>query len=243
MFSADTGLLVRMRYEMSSKPGMNRAAFIRSLAAAGGACPLVAAVSRASQDGGFRLLDHPRRKRDFADKRSYKVIFIAHCMLNMNARMHQCSNVWSSAVHPIIDFCRQRDIGMMQMPCPEFLTVGLGRDRDDPEQDHLRQALEMPVSREIIRKLAEQMVFQMKEYDYQGYRIVAIIGNDGSPSCGVDLTHDLQNKPGPGTGIFIEELRDLLKAEGLDIPFKGNLDGEEEKTLAWLEETCRDMER
>jgi len=77
-------------------------------------------------------------------------------------------------------------------------------------------------------------VFQMKEYLFQGYKVLGVVGNDGSPSCGVAQTHDLQNKPGPGQGVYIEELRALMAKEGLTIPVIGNVDGQEEKTLAWL---------
>ncbi len=221
----------------NKKPGVDasikRGAFLRRITAAVGACPLLAAVAQADESG-FRLLGHPRIKRDFADKRSYKVLFVAHCMLNMNARMHQCANVWPDSVHPLVRFCMEHGVGMAQMPCPELMTVGLGRDRDEPQQDYLRQALEMEPSRVIMRRFAADTVFQMKEYLFQGYKVLGVVGNDGSPSCGVAQTHDLQNKPGPGQGVYIEELRALMAKEGLTIPVIGNVDGQEEKTLAWL---------
>ncbi|MCE5272576.1 2-thiouracil desulfurase family protein [bacterium] len=212
---------------------IRRGAFLRRIAAAAGACPLLAAVAEAEQSG-FRLLDQPKIKRDFADKRSYKVLFVAHCLLNMNARMHQCANFWPDSVHPIVAFCMEHGIGLVQMGCPETMTMGLGRDKDDPPQEYLRQALEMEPSRKIMRHLAAQTVYQMKEYRFQGFKVLGVIGSEGSPSCGVTTTHDLKNEPGQGQGVYIEELRAQMKEAGLDIPVLGNLDGEEEKTLAWL---------
>lgn len=217
---------------------IRRGAFLRRVAAAAGACPLLAAVAQA-EESGFRLLDKPKIKRDFADKRSYKVLFVAHCQLNMNARMHQCANFWPDSVHPLVAFCLEHGIGLAQMGCPEMMTVGLGRDKDDPPQDYLRQALESRPAREIIRALAAQTVYQMKEYRFQGFKVLGVIGSEGSPSCGVTTTHDLKNEPGAGQGVYIEELRAQMKAAGLDIPVIGNLDGEEEKTLAWLEEIAQ----
>jgi predicted secreted protein len=213
---------------------IGRGAFLRKVSAAVAACPLLAAMARADENG-FRLLDHPHIKRDFADKRSYKVLFLAHCQLNMNARMHQCANFWPDSVHPLVSFCLEHGIGMAQMSCPEMMTVGLGRDRDDPSQDYLRQALDSRPAREIIRALAAQTIYQMKEYRFQGFKVLGVVGSEGSPSCGVTTTHDLQNKPGPGQGVYIEELRAMMAKEGLDIPVIGNMDGQEEKTLAWLE--------
>ena len=198
---------------------------------------MLCAASQVKAEENFRLLENPRHKRDWGDKRSRRVVFLAHCITNMNARMHQCTQVFAASATPLVKYCLDHDLGMAVMPCPEFLVTGLGRDRDMPEKDYLKQVLEEPVSRERIRKLAEQVVFQMKEYRYQGFDIVGLIGNDGSPSCGVDITAfaDPNNRFGPGQGVFIQELRKLMKEAGIELPMKGIDDEKVEDSVAWLD--------
>jgi len=222
---------------------IKRGHFIRSCSLSGLILPLLGDSKMEAAEAGsekkFRLLDHPRHKRDFGDLRSKKVIFLANCHLNMNARMHGCARVHSCAFKPIVEFCLANDLGMAQMPCPELLVTGLGRDRDEPEVEYLRTALEMPVSRERIRKLAEQVVFQMKEYRFQGFKMIAVLGNNGSPSCGVERTAfpDPDNRFGPGQGVFIQELQALMKEAGLEVPLKGLDDDKPGEALAWLKQT------
>jgi len=194
----------------------------------------------ANDDKKFHLLDHPRHKRDFDDCRSYKVIFLAHCITNMNARMHKCAT-FPAAVKPIVEFCLEHDIGMIQLPCGELMVTGLGRDRDEPEQEYLRQALEMPVARTRIRQLAEQVVFQMKEYRFQGFTMLGVLGKNGSPTCGVETTAfpDPEKRFGPGQGVFIQELELLIKEAGLEIPVKGFDDAKPEESVDWIRENLR----
>jgi len=215
---------------------IKRACFFKSICGAG-LISTLASFSRTfgKEEKPFRLLDHPRHRRDFSDGRSKKVIFLAHCIANQNARMHNCAT-YPAAVKPVVDFCLEHDIGIVQMPCPELLVMGLGRDRDDPEQEYLCQALRMPLARKRIRKLAEQVVFQMKEYRFQGFTMLGVLGSNGSPSCGVERTAypDPKKRFGPGEGVFIEELKALMKKEGLDLEFKGLDDKKWQEALSWV---------
>jgi predicted secreted protein len=223
---------------------IDRACFFGRLCAAAGALcrgTLLAANKEPENEHGknFRLLEHPRHLRKWNDKRSHKVVFLANCMTNMNARMHNCVDFFASSADPLVRFCLDNQLGMAVMPCPELLVTGLGRDRDEPEKDYLKSVLEEPLARERIRKLAEQVVFQMKEYRFQGFEMIALIGNDNSPSCGVDLTSfaDPNKRFGPGQGVFIQELQKLMAEEGIELPMKGVVkDALVEDTVAWLKE-------
>ncbi len=236
---------------MSSHHWPDRAGFLRRLSGAllsllSLPLPHPASASgdeeRSQPDQGkkFRLLDHPQVRRNWVDRRSRRVVFLAHCVVNQNARMHDCAN-HAAAVQPIVDWCLDRGLGIVQLPCPELLVVGLGRDRDDPPQEYLEAVLRKPQCREPIRKLAETVVYQVKEYRFQGFEVLAVVGSDGSPSCGVDRTAfpDAENRFGPGQGVFIAELRELLRQEGLELPFKGMDDLHPEETVAWLERLCQ----
>ena len=229
---------------MSNSKKIDRACFLgRICTAAGALCSgtLLAAGGEPENGDGkkFRLLDHPQRLRNWDDKRSRKVVFLAHCMTNMNARMHDCVDFFASSADPLVRFCLDNQLGMAVMPCPELLVTGLGRDRDKPEKDYLKSVLEEPLARERIRKLAEQVVFQMKEYRFQGFEMVAMIGNDNSPSCGVELTSfaNPEKRFGPGQGVFIQELKKLMAQAGIQLPMKGVVkDDRIEDTVAWLKE-------
>jgi predicted secreted protein len=225
---------------MSGLCPIKRSAFLQTLTGSGLLLPLLpAGVSGANPEKKFRLLDHPRRKRDFGDLRSRKVIFLAHCQVNMNARMHRCANVFPASSGPVVRCCLEHELGIVQMPCPELMVTGLGRDRDEPEQEFLRQALEMPESRRRIRELAAQVVFQMTEYRFQDFSLIGVLGSENSPSCGVTRTADLANRFVPGQGVFIRELRSLMQKQGLDLPFKGVEDEKAEEAAAWIEETLK----
>jgi hypothetical protein len=58
-------------------------------------------------------------KRDWnGDIRSGKVIFVAHCVLNQNARMVNVADF--PAMHDqLCDYLQKSQVGIIQMPCPE----------------------------------------------------------------------------------------------------------------------------
>jgi len=225
---------------MAEIKSISRACFFRSLCLSAGAlCAYSDADAENKSVEKFHLLENPRHKRDWNDKRSRKVVFLAHCIANMNARMHRCSQVFAASAAPLVRFCLDHELGMAVMPCPELLVTGLGRDRDEPEKEYLRQALEEPLARQRIRELARQVVFQMNEYRFQGFEMVAMLGNDGSPSCGVNRTSwpDPAKRFGPGRGVFIEELRALMAEAGIELPMMGIEDERIEESVSRLEKT------
>ena len=64
--------------------------------------------------------------------------------------------------------------------------------------------------------------------------MLGVLGIDGSPSCGVDLTY--YEGEGPGTGAYMEELQDALRQAGIDIPVKGVQDAKPDDALALIAE-------
>ena len=82
----------------------------------------------------------------------------------------------------------------------------------------------------------DPIVRQLADYSSHGYEIAAIIGMDGSPTCGVNLTvegpwggefnefNDYQKKiddvrEAEHKGVMMEELASMLRESGLEIPF------------------------
>jgi len=161
------------------------------------------------------------------DPRSGKVIFVAHCMLNQNARMIDCAD-FPAAFDPLVDYLQERQIGMIQLVCPELYCLGLGRF-------DVRVGLESEPGGKRLARLIDDLVFTLKEYKFQGFEVVAIFGKEGSPSCGVTRTW-LDEREQDGEGVFIRELKKRLAAEKLDTPVLGVADHEQDKAIDWLKE-------
>ena len=62
----------------------------------------------------------------FTDKRSKRVIFVAHCILNQNAISDGTADYPGSHVD-IIRTLLDAQVGIIQMPCPELCCLGLDR--------------------------------------------------------------------------------------------------------------------
>ena len=60
----------------------------------------------------------------FTDGRSKKVIFLAHCLLNQNA-ISDGTAVCPAAFGELIQLLLDREVGVIQMPCPELCCLGL----------------------------------------------------------------------------------------------------------------------
>ena len=148
------------------------------------------------------------------DKRKRRVVFLAHCFLNTNTRFPEGS-AFAGANSPLIETLLQKEVGIIQMPCPEFLCLGLEKEL----------AGELPESeiRACFRKHAEYVVDQIQQYLALGYEIPGIIGMNPSPSCGVEVTKgkgkflglDEDTSEKEDSGVFIEELKNAAKQRGL----------------------------
>lgn len=169
-----------------------------------------------------------KNKRDWSgDKRSGKIVFVAHCVLNQNARMVNVADF--PAMHdPLLNYLQRAKVGIIQMACPETYCLGLGRF-------DVRVGLEHPAGMERLQRIIDDLIFTIKEYQFQGMEVLGIIGKEGSPACGVNLTWYNETGHGTGQGVFIRELRKKLKQNKLDVPVTGVADFEQQKTIEWLE--------
>jgi hypothetical protein len=94
---------------------------------------------------------------------------------------------------------------------------------------------------------------EMEDYRNRGYAVLALIGMDGSPSCGVDFTQQALGEPWggriealptrqylAGSGTFIESLRESAREHGLHaIPSVGLPENE---AIGTVEEALQKME-
>jgi len=162
----------------------------------------------------------------FDDKRSKRVVLVIHCILNHNARIDGCA-WYPGAMTEIVQVLTEAGVGIVQMPCPELQCLGLdrsGRIRQGKDIG-IRETL-LGEASEACRALAQGAMRDVLEYRKHGFKILGVIGNDGSPACGVDFTHYVSSGFQPGAGAFVIMLREELERQGIDLPFVATQDHE-----------------
>lgn len=158
------------------------------------------------------------------------MVAISHCLLNVNAKIEGL-NPFVAMYDELVGFLREHDIGIIQLPCPETYYAGLKR------WGMVKEQYDNPYYRKTCRDLLEPTLIQIKSYIQAGYRVLAVIGIDGSPSCGVNYTGsssewkgslaELEDLDGvvrsetriPEKGVWMEELERLLDEENISVPF------------------------
>lgn len=162
----------------------------------------------------------------FTDGRSKRVVFMAHCLLNQNA-ISDGTAVFPAAFRNVIDAYLDSDVGIVQLPCPELCCLGLDRGNvhgaESPvteENTRIRRAMETEDISRQLSALADYVMKQITEYHRHGFEIVAIIGANRSPNCGVETTSD-DDREVEGKGLFMAELHRRLEAQKIDIPMFG----------------------
>ena len=162
----------------------------------------------------------------FSDARSKRVVFCAHCMLNQNSISDGTAD-FEAANRDIIEVIYNAGVGIVQMPCPELMCLGLDRgDKDGAKREVTAENTR--IRREMLKKenvlkmniLVDMVMTQIREYRKNGFEILGIIGSDRSPCCGVNTTSD-NDVEIEGKGVFIEALCKALSDENIDIPVIG----------------------
>lgn len=127
----------------------------------------------------------------------------------------------------MIELLVNADVGIVQMPCPELICLGLDRGNVHEsllsvieENCRIREALKRPSNMKRIQLLVQFLIFQFLEYQKYGFDIKGIIGINRSPSCGVDSTSK-NNQEISGEGVFIEMLRRKTLQYGLRMQIVG----------------------
>jgi predicted secreted protein len=131
-------------------------------------------------------------------------------------RANGVAKYFPGAVKPVVQWCLDNDINMIQMPCPEFLCAAGGPGREP----HGKTWYERRGLRETSRDIAISQASYAKRLADAGCRILAIIGMEFSPACAVNYLNR-GRRIHRDEGIYFEELRDQLIAVGLKIPFVG----------------------
>jgi predicted secreted protein len=136
------------------------------------------------------------------DQRGRRVVFLAHCLLNENTRYLGGARS-AGPIREVLQPCLDRGIGIVQLPCPEQHAWGGVLKRrliliygSKGSLLFRLRALLLPMAlwytRRIYRKLARETAAQIHDYQTSGFRVLGVIGVDGSPICGVRKTLDLK---------------------------------------------------
>jgi len=181
----------------------------------------------------------------FTDTRSKTVLFVAHCILNQNS-ISDGTAEYPGAIKEIMELFIKSDVGIVQMPCPELLCLGLDRGNRNgnvipvvEENTRIRVMMERESSVGKIGHLVQDLLFQISEYKKYGFEIRGIVGINRSPSCGVETTSK-DNKEIKGEGVFIETLRNELNKKGIQIKIVGVKAIEPGKALETIKELITD---
>lgn len=149
------------------------------------------------------------------------MVAVIECVLNQNARDAGAA-IFLAMNGALLELCRQYDVGIVQMPCPEIACLGFERKR--PPGTSIRQTLDTETGRQCCAKIGAEVADRLAVYADQGYRVLAILGgNPQSPGCAVHVGNDALL---PESGVLMQELQAELRKRGLEIEFRGLRDAD-----------------
>lgn len=162
----------------------------------------------------------------FSDKRSKKIILVSHCILNQNTKLDECAH-FPGPVWDVVKLLADRGYGIIQMPCPELLLLGLDRQvnhSNNPtvhsEDTRIAKFMKEDKAQEFCIKLTEKIIYQVEEYQKNDFEVVGLIGINGSPTCGVETTW-YENEEVKGKGEFIKILAKEFEKRGIHMKMAG----------------------
>ena len=162
------------------------------------------------------------------------ILIVSHCILNNASKVVQDETLLEkeySERNELISSVMSKGVQMIQLPCPEFMMYGAKR------WGHVKDQFDNPFFRQECRRMLEPVLLQIEEYanDPDRFSLLGVVTVEGSPSCGGTLTcrADWGGELDPDTvrdligavrmeeapGVFMEELRSMIEAKGLIIPF------------------------
>ncbi len=139
-------------------------------------------------------------RRNLADARSGRVVFVSHCLLNQNVRYLGGAGR-PGVVREILERYTRDGDGICQMACPEqrawggvlkrYLLASYGR-RIPRGARSLFLALFRRYTQRIYRRLARDVARAIADYERSGFVVTGVVAVAGSPSCGAGTTLDLR---------------------------------------------------
>ncbi|MDC7250244.1 MAG: hypothetical protein PQJ49_10045 [Sphaerochaetaceae bacterium] len=183
-----------------------------------------------------------------------KIVFVSHCILNVASKVVMYNKEEMDKEDALrkefLNKAIKNDVQIIQLPCPEFTLYGAKR------WGHVKNQFDNIFFRKHCRKILIPIIEQIQEYlsNPEMFKLLGIVGIDGSPSCGVDYTcfgnwygsfenrEDLDQtlascKFDKGNGVFIDVLKEMLSENKIEDKVKVTalFAEEREKCLSILE--------
>jgi len=162
----------------------------------------------------------------FDDRRSKRVILLAHCILNQNAKIDGCAH-YPGVVREVLEVILASGCGVVQMECPEIAHLGLGRlvapgsaRTVESEDTRVAELMEGQAGQACCREIAGRVTHQIDEYLRNGFAVLAVLGVNGSPTCGVE-TGWRGGVEVAEPGVLIREILQACQRRGHSVPFRG----------------------
>jgi len=178
-----------------------------------------------------------------------KFIILAHCLLNQNTVVKPLAS-HVGVVSSLIQFITEKGYGVIQLPCPETIYLGLRRWWMSREQ------YDTVSYREFSKRILEPYIRLVEELVRDGCEYI-VIGVKGSPSCAVRVTTSNQcwsgeprvdKCPPPvkisSPGVFMEVLLEMIRRKGLREPLELlEIDHDEVAAKGLPDDVCRVLEK
>lgn len=144
--------------------------------------------------------------------RSEKFIFVPFCLI---AQAYQAKGLvkyeWRSTIKPIVQLLIDNDINIIQMPCAEATfnkslirePKGLSKYNTEEFNKH-------------CQKEADSVIDEIKNIVNSGYKVIAIMGIEQSPSCCVNYIYTNKGNE-KRRGLFIEKVYEGIKEYNIPI--------------------------
>lgn len=162
----------------------------------------------------------------FQDKRGKKILLVAHCILNQNSKIDFCA-YYPGAILEAAQAILDSGVGIIQLPCPELLCLGLDRQADEresrtieSEDTRVAKLMKEKQSACLCQSIVDSIAYQIEEYNKHGFQIIGLLGVNGSPTCGIDTTW-AEDREYEGLGVFIEMLQKEFHRKNMYIDMGG----------------------
>lgn len=146
---------------------------------------------------------------------------MSHCILNVHSLEDGLAE-YPGLEEEIVRSLIEKGVGIVQLRCPETRLHGIQR------LPMPKDTYDKPEIRASYAAQARDEALQLREFVRNGAEIVAVIGAEASPSCGVNIVGRWKEGVPPetrrfpedvdfveGRGVFMEELEEALAAEGI----------------------------
>lgn len=141
-------------------------------------------------------------------------VIVSHCLLNPATRVHVLGRRFTLAVK-VCDYLLTKNIGVIQLPCPEFTAMGYWRNPQG------RQQYNNVFFKKHCYKELESYVDMISELVNNSNTLLCYIGIQGSPTCSI---HWGKHKLNRYKTESMEEAPQVQKAKAY---VDGNLEGDD----------------